>query len=93
MSHEGALSALNTLRLSERRYNLCLSFAKKAYRNPKYTNWFNPHPFVNTANTRSEKHELSFKPVDFRTNRFRDSPLPYLTEILNVDKMKKNNRS
>ena len=43
--------------------------------------------------TRSEKQEISFKPVDYRIVRFKDFPLPYLTEILNVDKMKKNNGS
>ena len=65
--------------LMERRKALCLRFALKAYRNPKFTSWFAPN--YSEVNTRSEK--LPLKEVRIRTKRFKNSPIPYLNNLLN----------
>ena len=58
---------------------LCLKFAVKAYRSPKFKSWF----VINKpdANTRSVKTHL--KQISTRTNRFENSPISYLTNLLN----------
>ena len=80
-NYANALRITGLSTLSTRRTKICLKFAKKTYANPKYKNWF----CVNnkSVNTRSEK--LFFKTVKARTDRFRDSPISYLTELLNED--------
>ena len=86
MNYEHAIDALDCETLSKRRVKLCENFTKKALKNPRYQNWFTyevqnkPNP-----NTRfnATKIENVFKPVETRTDRYRDSPLPYMTEILN----------
>ena len=88
-SYEGALDRLERIKLSDRRYDLCLNFAKKANKSKKFTSWFSPQPNLPAFDTRSEKPDNSFKPVKTRTDRYERSPLPYLTEMLNVSKMKK----
>ena len=88
-SYEGALDKLERIQLSDMRYDLCLNFAKKANKRNKFTSWFSPQPDLPACDTRSEKPDNSFKPVKTRTDRYQRSPLPYLTEILNVSKMKK----
>ena len=88
-SYEGAFDRLERIKLSDRRYDLCLNFAKKANKSLKFTSWFSPQQNPPTVDTRSEKPENSFKPVRTRTDRYQRSPLPYLTDILNLSKMKK----
>ena len=80
--YENALKVLEISKLSERREVLCLNFAKKAIKNDKYQHWF----VVNEQNqlgmqTRSGKSGL--KTVETRTNRYRKSAIPYLTNLLN----------
>ena len=67
-----------------RRSELCLTFAKKSFKRDKFSNWFT----VNISDfdkTKSERDELKF--VKTRTQKYKKSPIPYLTEILN-DHMK-----
>ena len=87
-SYENALTILDRKRLSERRYDLCLKFSKKASLHQKYQNWFsyNPDISVDMVNTRTEKPKLKYKPVKTRTRSYKKSPLSYLTEILNTVK-------
>ena len=75
-------SALRTLHLDSlfvRRQKLCKSFAKKCYNNTKFTTWFKRH--VKHSATRSTSPR--FNKVYCRLNRFENSPISYLTEILN----------
>ena len=81
-NYENALKLSGVNTLSVRRTEICLKFAKKAYNNPKYEHWFCKNPA--DVNTRSEK--LFFKPVKYRTDRFKNSPISYLTKLLNEDK-------
>ena len=81
-SYDEALVLLNMDSLSSRRKSICLKFAKKALKDPKYTNWFIPN-VKNGPDTRSEKNVLL--PVSTRTKRFEHSPLPFLTNLLNQE--------
>ena len=72
--------------LASRREKLCLNFALKAYQNEKFKSWFCPANIEH--NTRSIK--LPLTEIKTRTSRFRKSPIPYLTNILNVHLSKGN---
>ena len=78
-SYSRALITLNMETLSDRRKALCLTFANKAYKSEKFSGWFSESDVK--VDTRSTKYK--FKAVNTRTERYRDSPLPYLTELLN----------
>ena len=80
-NYEKALSISGLQSLSDRRKNICLKFAKNALKNPKYQHWFIPEE--KALNTRSKKSQL--KPVSARTSRFENSPIAYLTQLLNND--------
>ena len=91
--YENALKVLGNEKLSDRRTKLCLNFAKKSEKHEKFQHWFElaeekPDPL---PNTRSDKTSLQtkYKPVTVRTDRYKDSPLPYLTELLNSHYIKK----
>jgi hypothetical protein len=80
--YKNALKYLQIKSLEERRKDLCLNFAKKSAKSDKYQHWFKKAD-VPPVNTRSHKPINTFKPVPTRTDRFRDSPIPYLTSLLN----------
>ena len=93
INYDNAVNYLGSEKLSDRRSNLCLSFALKCEKNPKYRNWFalSEPAEAPLSNTRSDKESkrTKYKPVATRTDRYMDSPIPYLTEILNNHHMKK----
>ena len=82
MNYENALSLTGLKCLSVRREDLCLIFAKKASNNPKYGYWFSEN--LHAPNTRQNKDKL--EPVQYRTDRFRKSPISYLTHLLNNER-------
>ena len=84
-SYSEALSYFNLKSLEDRRGEICLKFAIKAYKHPKFSLWFTKN--MDTANTRSEKTPLVI--VRGRTRRYLNSPLPYLNNLLNIHLMKK----
>ena len=86
-SYREALLYLNLKSLEDRREAICLKFALRAYRHPKFTLWFTRN--VNTVNTRSTKTPLV--KIKGRTKRYRSSPLPYLNGLLNKHLMLKSN--
>ena len=92
-NYDNAVNYLGSKKLSDRRSNLCLSFALKCEKNLKYRNWFalSEPAEAPLPNTRSDKESkrTKYKPVTTRTDRYVDSPIPYLTEILNNHHMKK----
>ena len=79
VKYKDSLQHLNIETLEERREKLCIKFAKKAFKNPKFTKWFARDKL--TMNTRSIKYPL--KGIKTRTKQYRKSPLPYLTNLLN----------
>ena len=80
--YENSLEILKLSKLSDRRQKLNLNFAKKCIKSDKYKHWFefNLHDQP-SVQTRSVKPGL--KLVDTRTARYKKSPLPYLTSMLN----------
>ena len=92
-NYEAAVNFIVSERLSVRRTKLCLSFALKCEKNQKFQNWFtlaelNEVPLLNTRSDKSS-NITKYKTVPTRTDRYLDSPLPYLTNALNNHYSKK----
>ena len=92
-NYDNALDSLDSDKLSDRRSTLCLSFALKCEKNPKYQNWFalSEPAEAPLPNTRSDKEDktTNYNPVTTRTDHYKDSPIPYLTMLLNNHHKKK----
>ena len=87
--YKDALNSLNVETLEERRVMLCLNFAKKAAKSEKWKHWFvkSTKQVLPPVNTRSKKPvQTEYKEVPTRTERYRESPLPFLTSLLNNNK-------
>ena len=80
--YENALQKLDIKSLEERRLDLCLKFVKKSAKDEKYKHWF-VKADAPSVNTRSKKDPKPYKPVHARTDRYKESPLPFLTNLLN----------
>ena len=78
-SYSNALNVMGLEPLETRRTNLCLKFAKKAVKNSKFNKWFVPSQVK--PNTRQKKTKYS--PVYANHDRFENSPISYLTKLLN----------
>ena len=78
--YDDALKVLGISSLESRREELCIKFAKKAIKSQKYKHWFVEEDRTGIP-TRSKKN--GYKPIHHRTERFRNSPIPYLTSLLN----------
>ena len=80
INYTKSLKALNMKTLENRRSELCLNFAKKAHNSEKFRTWFANND-SKYCKTRSEKNVL--KLVKTRTQKYKKSAIPYLTNILN----------
>ena len=78
-SYRNALQATNLESLETRRDKLCLKFGKKAESNAKHKNWFKLRP---TVPTRQE--DTKYRSTVARTGRLKKSPIPHLTDLLNI---------
>ena len=78
-SYSVALRVANLEPLESRRTKLCSKFALKAIRHPKHSNWFKE----NQVRTKTRQKQPKFRPVISRTWRFSNSPISYLTGLLN----------
>ena len=74
------LVTLDMETLAERRIKLCETFALRSAKNPKHSQWFKTYKNIG-AETRSTKTTYR-KPLP-RLDRYKDSPIPYLTSLLN----------
>ena len=77
-SYSCALKKTGLMKLSDRRTKLSITFAKKALRNPKFTNWFRPNPKVG-----GRTHQPVFCPAVAKTGRFQKAPISQLINLLN----------
>ena len=77
-SYSSALKTTGLTKLSVRRRKLSLNFAKKAQKNPKFTNWFLPNPKIG-----GRIKQPQFCPAVAKTSRFQKSPICDLINILN----------
>ena len=78
VNYSEALLASGLSDFEERRVQLCTNFAIKALRDPKHSHWFSL--IEKQVNTRSK---VKFRTPTFKHERFRNSPISYLTELLN----------
>ena len=76
--YNAALKKTSLDSLEKRRLKLCITFAEKTAKHPKHTHWFEKAPLTNT---RSKKP--IYKTPFYRLERYRNSPIPYLTRLLN----------
>ena len=71
-------------RLDERRMKLIISFAKKTAKNPKFAHWF----LQNKESDRKHRvPQTQYKTVHTRTERFKRSAIPFMTDLLNCESM------
>ena len=78
--YEIALAKLGMEKLSERREQLCLNFAKKCVKNPKTNHMFPQNSKEHQMKTRmSEK----FKVFHANTERYKQSSIIYMQNLLN----------
>ena len=80
-SYRAALRRTGLDSLFERSRKLCKNFSRKALKHPKFSKWFKPDPGY--SKTRSETKKLC--EVVAWHDRYEDSPLSYLTALLNQD--------
>ena len=86
-SYGNALKVLEMETLTDRRKNLNLKFAKKCLKSDKYNHWFcHSNPTNQQEKTRSEISTLA--PAQARTDTFAKSPIPYLTNLINMNIIK-----
>ena len=79
IDYKSALDFLSLEPLSQRRENLCLTFALKCLNNPKFKDWFP----LNSQNPHNLRETHKFLEPHCKTERYRNSPLVYLTRVLN----------
>ena len=80
-SYRNGLKQLKMDTLTQRRHNLCVKFTVKATKHTKFCTWFKENLITQNSRTRSIKNK--YKSVDTRTNKFKKSAIPYLTDIAN----------
>jgi hypothetical protein len=78
-SYRSALKHLHIESLFSRRNKLCKKFARKSLKHTKFSKWFKP----STKRTITRNKPTKFCEVYSRTERFKRSPISYLTTILN----------
>ena len=86
INYEQSMRTLGCDSLNDRRYKLCQSFAKKAEKHSRFRNWFSEVQYeAKSFSTRASEKSVKpkFMPVPARTDRYKKSPIPYLTELLN----------
>ena len=84
-SYSSALRITGMDKLSERRKLLCLKFARKSEKHPKFSKWFKP----NLKKTVTRQTPPKYCKVFTLKKRFKKSPLSYLTSLLNAFHHKK----
>ena len=83
-SYKSSLKTLNMDTLESRREQISIKFSKKALKSEKFNHWFTINESIEpNIKTRSYGTKPKFKPVTFRKKRYKYSPLPYLTDLLN----------
>ena len=79
ISYTSARKLTDLLTLETRRVNLCHKFALKTVKNLKHKKWFK----VNNRISKTRRKQPAFCHVISRTKRFENSPISYLTQLLN----------
>ena len=82
--YETSLTKLGIEKLSDRREQLCLNFAKKCVRNSKLTHMFPQNKKAHQMETRMPE---KFKVYHANTERFKNSSIIYMQNLLNQDEI------
>ena len=82
MSYEEGLKRLHLDKLEKRREKLCLSFAKKCLKNEKVKMLF---PLNKNNSEMLLRNSEKFKVNQFNTERYRNSAIPFLQNLLNKE--------
>ena len=85
-TYSNALNFLDLETLNERREHLCLQFAKKCLKNPKMKHLF---PLNNRTHEMIPRQLEHFQIDKVNTNRLKDSTIPYMQNLLNIDMRRK----
>ena len=75
-----ALASTGLQSLEERRYHLCAQFANKCITSDRYADLF---PVNNRSHSMCLRKTNPYRVPRYRTNRYGNSSIPYLTQILN----------
>ena len=80
---ENGLQAAKMKKPTEQLARMTDRFAVKSSRNSKFSKWFQP-AVKKTFKTRSSKNCQMYEKVPARTAKYGQSPIPYLTNIINT---------
>ena len=86
IGYQQSLAKLGIEKLSERREQLCLNFAKKCLRNQKTAQMFPENLKTHHMKTRIPDR---YKVFHAKTERFKNSAIIYMQNLLNQDNIKK----
>ena len=86
IGYEKSLANLGIEKLSDRREQLCLNFAKKCVKNPKPTHMFPQN--IKKHNMETRIHE-EFKVYHAQTERFRKPSIIYMQNLINQEENNK----
>ena len=79
-NYKHALQLLEMDSLYDRREKLCLNFAQKCLKNPKFSHIFKKKEKAHQMKTRdAEQYEITFA----HTSRLKNSPIVYMQRLLN----------
>ena len=79
ISYKFALDELGLESLEARRTKLCINFVKKAEKHQKFANWFK----LNDKRSNARLDRAKYCDVFARHARFQNSPISFLTRLLN----------
>ena len=82
-SYKAALKILNMETLENRREKISLKFANRALKSDKFKHWFSMNIVSEQRIQTRNKPKLKLKPVTYQKTRYKNSPISYLTELIN----------
>ena len=86
ISYQDALLMCNISDLGQRRYKICLDFANSLLSSNDFRNWLPNSRSVDTNNYMSLRNSDQLTVPKSRTQRYRNSAIPYLIRIFNQSK-------
>ena len=88
ISYSNALDETGLTSLFERRSKLCLKFAKASLKHPEMSKMFP----LNDAENLNTRFREKFKVTKANTERLKNSAIPFMQRLLNVEAPKKSNK-
>ena len=75
--YEELLKTLELDNLDSRREQICLKFARECLKSKKFSSWF-------SKGLKTRSGVQYYSETETKTKRYRNSPIPYLTRLLNI---------